>query len=366
MKNIFGTSLQITLFGESHGEEIGVVLDGLAPGITIDDENIRKKLSKRRPSGTISTKRVEPDNYRIVSGVFNGKTTGTPLCILIPNTNTKSVDYEKTAYIPRPSHADYTAFCKYHGFQDYRGGGHFSGRITAPIVAAGAILETALNEKNIHIGTHISFLGGMNDRKISSVDDIIYLKNSPYPTLDSITWENMQMKISQLAEEGDSIGGILETAIYGIPAGVGEPWFDGIEGVLSKALFAVPAVKGVEFGLGFGFANGFGSELNDPIYSADNAIFTSSNNNGGINGGITNGMPVTFRCAIKPTPSIFKKQDSVDLQTMKNTTLLINGRHDPAIIHRVAPVIDAVTSLTVYDILSTRFGTDYFLVKEAK
>lgn len=366
MKNTFGESLSITLFGESHGEEIGVVLDGLSPGIKIDHEYIKYKLSRRRPSGKISTKRVEPDNYRIVSGVFNGMTTGTPLCILIPNTNTKSGDYDDSVFIPRPSHADFSAFCKYKGFQDYRGGGHFSGRLTAPLVAAGAIVEKALLEKEIYIGSHISYLGGIKDRNILSIEDISSLNKSTIPTLNEEAWEKMESYISSVALEGDSVGGIIETSIHGVPAGVGEPWFDGIENVIAKSIYGIPAVKGIEFGLGFGFAEGKGSELNDCYFSENGKIFTETNNNGGINGGISNGMPITFRSAIKPTPSIFKEQKSVNLKTLENTTLSIKGRHDPAIVHRACPVINAVTALTIYDILSSRYGVDYFSLKEAK
>lgn len=366
MKNTYGTSLSVTLFGESHGEEIGVVLDGLAPGIRIDYENIERKLSRRRPSGAISTKRVESDQYRIVSGAFEGRTTGTPLCILIPNTNTKSGDYGDFSFIPRPSHADYTAFCKYKGYQDYRGGGHFSGRLTAPLVAAGAIVETALKEKNIHIGTHISYLGGLSDKRIDTESEVLSLIESSIPTLNSEIWEKMKSYITEVASQGDSIGGITETAIYGVPAGIGEPWFDGIESVISRAIYGIPAIKGIEFGLGFGFAEGTGSILNDSLLCNSGTISTATNNNGGINGGITNGMPITFRCAVKPTPSIFKTQKSVNLKTMENTELSINGRHDPAIIHRACPVIDAVTALTVYDILSNHYGNEYFIPKEAK
>lgn len=365
MKNTFGTSLCVTLFGESHGEEIGAVLDGLAPGITVDEEYIKLKLSKRRPSGNISTKRREADEFRIVSGVFNGKTTGTPLCILIPNTNIKSSDYEDISYIPRPGHADYTAFCKYKGFQDIRGGGHFSGRLTAPLVAAGAIVEKALESKGIYIGTHISRLGGVSDRTFDNIEaDLKYLKEASFPTLCEDKELQIKEFIEKIATEGDSVGGILETAVCGVPAGVGEPWFDGVESVLAKALYGIPAVKGVEFGLGFGFADGNGSELNDPFVVKDGKVITLTNNNGGINGGITNGMPITFRLAVKPTPSIYKAQRSVDLKTMENTTLEIKGRHDPAIIHRVAPVVDAVTALAVYDMISTSMGSSYFFAKD--
>lgn len=362
MKNTFGTSLCVTLFGESHGEEIGVVLDGLAPGLTVDEEYIKLKLSKRRPSGKISTQRREPDNFRIVSGVFKGKTTGAPLCILIPNTNTKSADYEDTSYIPRPGHGDYVAFCKYKGFQDYRGGGHFSGRLTAPLVAAGAIVEKALEEKGIYIGTHISRVGDIADRDFDNIDaDLKYLKEASFPTLSEEKGEAIKEFAESVAKEGDSVGGILEAVVSGVPAGVGEPWFDGVEGVLAKALYGIPAIKGVEFGLGFGFADRKGSEANDPFAVCDGKVVTLTNNNGGINGGITNGMPIIFRLAVKPTPSIYKTQKSVDLRTAENTSLEIKGRHDPMIVHRVAPVVDAVTALTVYDMLATAMGSNYFI-----
>lgn len=364
MKNTFGTSLSVTLFGESHGEEIGVVLDGLSPGIQIDENYIKEKLARRRPSGVISTKRIEPDNYRIVSGVFKGKTTGTPLCILIPNTNTKSEDYDDSVFIPRPSHSDYAAFCKYKGYQDFRGGGHFSGRLTAPLVAAGAIVEKALEEKNIYIGTHIYRLGEFEDDKILSETDITSLNASQIPTLSENTWYSMKEYITQIANDGDSVGGVLETAVFGLPAGLGEPWFDGIESVIAKAIYGIPAIKGIEFGCGFDFSKSKGSVLNDEFYIKDNKISTYTNNNGGINGGITNGMPITFNCAVKPTPSIYKKQKSVDLKNHCNTELEIKGRHDPAIIHRAVPVVNAVTSLCIYDIISGSYGIDYFSGKE--
>ena len=358
MKNTFGQSVTVTLFGESHGEYIGAVLDGLAPGLVIDEAFIRHQLSLRRPQGKISTARVEADEFRIVSGVFEGKTTGTPLCILIPNTNTRSGDY--TPNIPRPGHADYTAECKYHGHQDPRGGGHFSGRLTAPLVAAGAIAISALRQNGILIGTHISRISDICDRPFDSYEfDIETLADIPFPVLDSEKADLMRACIEDAAMEGDSVGGVLETAIIGLPAGIGEPWFDSVESVLSHALFSIPAIKGVEFGAGFGFAQMRGSQANDAMRVHNGRVITTTNNNGGINGGITNGMPIIFRCAVKPTPSIFQEQESVDMRTNQNAILKLAGRHDPAIIHRARVVVDSVAALVLCDLLALRFGTDF-------
>ena len=365
MKNTFGNSITLTLFGESHGEYIGAVLDGLAPGIKIDNEYISAKLSLRRPKGKISTARVEGDEYKIVSGVFNEHTTGTPLCILIPNTNRRSSDYGETLDIPRPGHADFTAREKYHGFEDFRGGGHFSGRITAAVVAAGAILASALESKGIKIGSHITELHGAFDRPFEDFEkDIDYVNSRQFPTLTENAESSMVKEIEKTASLGDSVGGILESAIIGLPSGLGEPWFDSMESMLSHALFSIPAVKGVEFGLGFAFADTYGSEANDTFAVKDGKVVTNSNNNGGINGGITNGMPVLFRTAIKPTPSIFKEQASVSLSKMENTTLKLEGRHDPAILHRARAVVDAMAAVTVADMLTLRYGTDYLATKE--
>ena len=358
MKNTFGQSVAVTLFGESHGEYIGAVLDGLAPGLAVDEAFIRHQLSLRRPQGKISTSRVEADEFRIVSGVFEGKTTGTPLCILIPNTNTRSSDYNRN--IPRPGHADYAAECKYHGYQDYRGGGHFSGRITAALVAAGAIAISVLRQNGILIGTHISRISDICDRNFDSYEsDIETLADLTFPVLDSAKADLMRACIEDAASEGDSVGGILETAITGLPAGIGEPWFDTVEGMLSHALFAIPAIKGVEFGTGFGMADLRGSQANDGLRMQNGRVVTTTNHNGGINGGITNGMPVIFRCAVKPTPSIFGEQKSVDLTSGQDTTLTLAGRHDPAIIHRARVVVDSVAALVLCDLLALRFGTDF-------
>ena len=358
MKNTFGQSVSVTLFGESHGAEIGAVIDGLAPGIPIDEEFIRHQLTLRRPAGKISTARVEEDPFRIVSGVFEGHTTGTPICVLIPNGNTKSGDY--TRGLPRPGHADYAAFCKYHGFEDYRGGGHFSGRITAGLVAAGAIAISALQKKGIAVGTHIASVGAIKDRSFCNLnEDIQTLSKLHFPVLDADASERMRAHIEEAAKDGDSVGGVLETVVTGMPAGVGEPWFDTVEGVLSHALFSIPAIKGVAFGDGFAMTEMRGSEANDAFVTDGTSVSTKTNHNGGINGGITNGMPLRFTCAVKPTPSIFKAQDSVDLQTMQNETLELKGRHDPAIIHRARVVVDSMTALVLCDLLAQRFGTDY-------
>ena len=360
MKNTFGNSVSVTIFGESHGSEIGVVLDGLAPGIQVKEDEIAEKLRLRRPSGSISTKRVEPDHFRIVSGVFNGATTGTPVCILIPNENTKSKDYSGTRSLARPGHADYTAYCKYHGFEDYRGGGHFSGRITAALVAAGAIALSALEGKGILIGTHIARCAGIPDRGFMDLqEDIRNLSGTGFAVLDNEAAVKIREAMEQAAKEGDSVGGILETAVTGLPAGVGEPWFDSLESVLSHALFSIPAVKGVEFGDGFALSDLRGSEANDSFAVQDGRITTRTNHNGGINGGISNGMPLLFRCAVKPTPSIYKEQDTADFFTQTEKKIVISGRHDPAIVHRARIVADCVTALVLCDVLAQRYGTDY-------
>lgn len=364
MKNTLGTSVKLTVFGESHGNAIGAVLDGIAPGIPVDNQFIDSQLSLRRPVGKISTPRVEKDNYTIVSGVFEGKTTGTPICIVIPNENTVSKDYSEIRSKARPGHADFTAFSKYHGFEDYRGGGHFSGRITAGIVAAGAIAISALRNKGIYIGTHISRLGGINDAVFGDYEaDIKALNDKLFAVIDDGVAEKMQSEIIKAASEGESVGGVLETAVTGLPSGVGEPWFDTVEGMLSHALFSVPAIKGVEFGAGFSIADMKGSQSNDEFRVIDGKIVTVTNNNGGINGGVTNGMPILFRCAVKPTPTISKEQNTVDFINNENTVLSSRGRHDPCIVHRARVVVDSITAITLCDILSGRFGTDWLASK---
>ena len=360
MKNSFGNSVTVTLFGESHGSVIGAVLDGIAPGIRIDHDYVAARMNERRPFGKCSTARCEEDKPEFLSGIYNGYTTGTPICVVIRNADAKSSDYSAILDTPRPSHADYTARCKYHGYEDARGGGHFSGRVTAALVAAGAIVRSALEDKGIYIGTHILRLGGISDRAFGDyASDLATLGSASFPTLDGESGEKMKEVIARLGEDGNSIGGVLETAITGIPAGVGEPWFDTVEGLIAHALYSIPGVKGVEFGLGFGFADALGSEVNDAFTVEDGEVRTVTNNNGGVNGGITNGMPIVFRTAIKPTPSIRTEQDTVSLSKMEKTKISVTGRHDPCIVPRARAVIDAVTASAVADMLTVRFGSDY-------
>lgn len=335
MKNTIGNSLTVTLFGESHGKAIGAVLDGMPSGIEVDEEYIASQLTRRRPKDALSTPRQEKDEFSILSGVFEGRTTGTPICITIPNADTHSSDYGEMQYKMRPSHADYTANCRYNGFQDYRGGGHFSGRITAALVAAGALIIPALNKKGIYVSTNILSVAG--------------------ETVE----EKRNEKILAVKSEGDSVGGVLETSITGVPAGVGEPWFDTVEGMLSHAIFSIPAVKGIEFGLGFNFADKKGSEANDQMYVDGDSVKCYTNNNGGVMGGITNGMPIVFRTVIKPTPTISKEQKTVDISTMQNTTISARGRHDPCIVHRASVVVESVAALVIADMLSAKYGTDW-------
>ncbi|HBB19064.1 MAG TPA: chorismate synthase [Ruminococcus sp.] len=364
MKNTFGTSVAVTIFGESHGAAVGAVVDGLAPGIKIDEDFIRTRLELRKPYGSISTPRREKDDFQIVSGVFEGKTTGTPVCILIPNTSQNSKDYEADRPLARPGHADYTAYVKYHGHEDYRGGGHFSGRVTAALVAAGAICLSALSAKGIEIGTHISRLGGISDSEFSTdeaelVSEIKALNGKRFAVLDEQKAETMQEVIKEAAADGDSIGGVLETAVTGLPAGVGEPWFDTLEGVLSHALFSIPGIKGVQFGGGFDLVDARGSEYNDAFRMESGRVVSKTNNNGGINGGISNGMPILFRCAVKPTPSIHIAQETVDFVKKEDAKIETGGRHDPAIIHRARAVVDSVAALALIDQLALRYGTDW-------
>lgn len=360
MKNTFGNTVAVTLFGESHGEYIGAVIDGLAPGLKINHEYIAHMLTLRRPDGKISTPRKEKDEYKIVSGVVDNTTTGTPITIIIPNENVKSGDYSQMRTVARPSHADYTAECKYHGYQDSRGGGHFSGRITAALVAAGAICKYALEQKGIYIGTHVKRCAGISDREFEKLkEDINELNGKTFAVLDEISGEKMREAILAAASEGDSVGGVLETAIIGMPVGVGEPWFDTVESALSHMMFSIPAVKGVEFGAGFVIADMRGSEANDPIKMENGKAVTTTNNNGGINGGITNGMPIIFRTAIKPTPTIFKSQNTIDFKSMTDEVLEPKGRHDPTIVHRARVVQDAASAIVLCDALAMRFGTDW-------
>ncbi|NLC95954.1 MAG: chorismate synthase [Erysipelotrichaceae bacterium] len=362
MSNTIGNNLTLTIFGESHGKMIGATLDGLPSGIKIDEDFIELQMSKRRAKGNISTQRHEEDIPNIISGVFNGYTTGTPLTLLIQNKDTRSVDYEKTKNIPRPGHADYTAKIKYYNFQDYRGGGHFSGRLTAAIVAAGAICMLALREKKIYISTHIKQLYNLYDDDFdfeNILDQFEELNNKDFAVLNNKISKKMVEIIDDARLDLDSLGGVLETVVINLPKGLGDPLFNSVEGNIAKALFGIGAIKGVEFGQGFNFANMKGSNSNDPIRVKDKKVISTTNNNGGINGGITNGMPLIVKTVVKPTSSIARKQESIDMETNMNTTLEITGRHDPAIIHRARVVVDCMISIVLLDLIVTRYGQDW-------
>ena len=352
MKNQIGNNISMTLFGESHGLCIGITLDGLPAGFKIDEERIRQDMNQRKAKGKISTQRHEEDKVEIVSGYFEGYTTGSALTILIQNQNTRSADYKKTQYRLRPGHADYTAYEKYKGFQDYRGGGHFSGRLTACIVAAGSICRQILESKNVYIGTHLKQVHHIQDDSFDEknlYNQIQAVNHMDFAILNPEKKEEMIQCIERAASNKDSVGGILETAIINYPSGIGEPFFDSIESILSHLLFSIPAVKGVSFGEGFGFASLYGSQANDAFVYTDR-IQTKTNHNAGINGGISNGMPIIIHTCVKPTPSIFKEQESVDYQTKENVKLVIQGRHDPCILHRARVVVDSMVAFGLLDL----------------
>jgi chorismate synthase len=327
MKNTFGSDLSLTIFGESHGRAVGAVLDGMAAGVPVDESFLAACMDKRRARGDgLSTPRVEADAVQLLSGVVNGHTTGTAIALMIENQNTRSGDYAKTADLLRPGHADYTAYAKYHGYQDARGGGHFSGRVTAALVAGGALVLGALNRAGIEIVTHIGRCAGIGDIPFALDDpaalaaqaEALLNKSEGFALLDGSVEEPMKAAIRAAGAEGDSVGGVLETAILGLPAGVGEPYFDSVESKLAHLAFSIPAVKGIEFGSGFGFADQKGSEANDAFRMQGERIVTATNHNAGLNGGISNGMPVVFRTVVKPTPSIYKTQDTVDYIAKKD------------------------------------------------
>jgi len=354
---MWGNNIKLSLFGESHGKGIGVVLDGLPSGFELDFDLINKQMQRRAPGkNDTSTPRKEKDAFEIISGLFHGKTTGTPLCCLIRNMDTRSEDYEKVHHIIRPGHADYTGTIKYKGFNDFRGGGHFSGRLTAPLVFAGSIAMQILIKREIYIGSHIMNIAGISDRPYdhTSLNKEVFqsLSRKEISTLDDHIGLKMKEAIIHAKSLKDSVGGIIETAILNTPAGLGDPFFDSVESKLSSMMFSIPAVKGIEFGSGFNLAQMKGSESNDAFMLSHGKVSTLTNHNGGILGGITNGMPIVFKTVIKPTPSIGKVQKSIDLTTMNETEIEISGRHDPCIVLRALPVMEAAASLVILDILS--------------
>lgn len=355
MSSEFGKLLKVSVFGQSHGKAIGVNIDGLPAGEPVDLDALYAFMSRRKPGkSALSTLRKEADLPVFLSGLENGVTCGFPLCAIIENGDQHSSDYKNLADHPRPSHADYTARVKWGGHADLRGGGHFSGRLTAPLCIAGGIAKQILARRGIHVGAHLSSVGTEEDASFplyptKELFDSVAAK--AFPVLDDQAGERMQAVILKAREDLDSVGGIIECAAIGLPAGLGDPMFDGIENRLAAALFGIPAVKGVEFGLGFGSARLHGSENNDPFSVVDGKIVTETNRCGGILGGITTGMPVTLRVAMKPTPSISRPQRTVSLATKEDAELTIHGRHDPCIAHRAVPVVEAVTALVLLDLL---------------
>ena len=361
MSGMWGNNIKVSIFGESHGTGIGITIDGLPSGVELDLQKIDEEMKRRAPGNSaLSTARKESDVPEILSGFFDGKTTGTPLCGMIRNGDTRSKDYGKLKYLMRPGHADYTGAIRYDGFNDYRGGGSFSGRITAPIVFSGAICKQILEKKGIYIGAHVKSIKDIKDDSFDytniSKDQLLSFKKNELPLIDKSKEDAMRNTVLEAKKMGNSVGGTIECAVVGIEAGYGSPFFDSVESVLSHLLFSVPAVKGVEFGLGFGITELYGSESNDDFYYEGDKIRTKSNNNGGILGGITSGMPVVFKVAIKPTPSISKQQETINLDTKEDEKLVIEGRHDPCIIQRAIPVIEAVTAIGILDLVKEREG----------
>lgn len=359
MSGIWGKNIVISIFGESHGQAIGGVIGGLPSGIDLDIENIKFQMKRRAPGvDDLTTSRQEDDAFEILSGYFNGYTTGTPLSFIIRNKDKKFSDYESIKNIARPGHADYTGRIKYKGFNDYRGGGHFSGRLTAPLVFMGAICHQILESKGIIITSHIKSVGKIEDKyfDFEKIDMKIIeeLKTLQLPVICKEKAESMKKEILMARENEDSVGGIIECAIIGVPAGLGDPFFDSVESQLSHILFSIPAVKGIEFGAGFGITKMKGSQANDEIFIENGKVNAKHNYNGGIVGGITNGMPVIFRVAIKPTPSIGKIQNTIDMEKMEETKINIRGRHDPCIVPRAVPVIEAAAAITILDMMLER------------
>ncbi len=342
-----------TIFGESHGPAIGVTLEGVPAGLKLDLDFMQKELSRRATGrNALSTARKEADQVQVLSGLFEGKTTGTPLTLLIANGDQHSSDYEAIRYTPRPSHGDYAGFIQSHGHLDYRGGGHFSGRLTAPLVAAGAVAKQILAGQGIWVGAHISSIYGISDAILEDAEDLRAVAEKDFPVLDDEKGGEMKAAILEAKREGDSVGGSIECAVTGLPAGLGAPDFGhNAEGIFAQYLFAVPAVKGVDFGAGVALSMMRGSEANDPFVVRDGKVVTKTNHAGGINGGITNGMPVVFEVTMRPTPSIALPQESVDLRTGEEVEIEIKGRHDPCIVHRAVPVIEAAAALAACQLM---------------
>ncbi len=352
--NTWGENIKISIFGESHGMGIGVIVDGIPSGTTINEEFIQSEMHRRAPGQSLlSTPRKEGDKVEILSGIVDGKTSGTPICGIIRNTNTISRDYQPEMI--RPGHADFTGFCRYGATHDYRGGGHFSGRLTAPLVFAGALAKTVLQARGITVGAHIKQISDICDDTFDMVhlteEVLLAAGKKPFPVLNDAQGEKMQDKILRARENLNSVGGIVECGILGIPAGIGSPFFGSVESRLSSMMFSIPAVKGIEFGAGFAFTEMTGKDANDEFVTDGEAVKTRTNHNAGINGGISNGMPIIFRCVIKPTPSISQPQQTVNISKMENVTHIVKGRHDPCVVHRANVVVECAAALTILDLL---------------
>ena len=347
MSSSFNGNIKFTIFGQSHSPAIGVTVEGLPAGFEPDMSELARFMQRRAPGrNEFSTPRSEADVPEFISGLFDGRLCGTPLTAIIKNTNTRSGDYSDLKYKPRPGHADFTAGERYNNAQDYTGGGHFSGRLTAPLCIVGGLCLQLLRAEGISVVTRIAELGGVADK-----GEICSTADKPFPVVNDECGEKMKAAILSAKAEGDSVGGIIECAVSGCPAGIGDPMFGGMENRISSLVFGIPAVKGIEFGAGFDAAKMLGSENNDPFAVENGNIITKTNNCGGILGGITTGMPIVFRAAVKPTPSIAREQDTVDLRTMENTKLTVHGRHDPCIVPRAVPCIEAAAAIAVYDAL---------------
>lgn len=352
MSSTYGENLKLSIFGQSHAPAIGMTLDGIPAGLTVDLEKLQQFLNRRAPGqNDYSTPRREEDRPEFLSGLLNGFTCGAPLAAIIRNTNTRSGDYANLMDCPRPGHADYTAQVKYGGFQDAAGGGHFSGRLTAPLCIAGGLCKQWLEAKGIRIGAHIAAIAGIPDTPFDPIKPQLSSVGADFPVLNPEAGARMRQAISDAKRDLDSVGGIIECAVTGLPAGLGEPMFGGVEGRIAQIVYGIPAVKGVEFGIGFEAANLRGSENNDDFRMEEGKVVTSTNHCGGILGGITSGMPLLFRAAFKPTPSISRPQQSVSLAEGENRELVVKGRHDPCIVPRAVPVVEAAAAIAIFDML---------------
>ncbi|SHJ88408.1 chorismate synthase [Clostridium cavendishii DSM 21758] len=356
MSGVWGNNMKISIFGESHGNGIGIVINGLEPGFEIDFDYIDKEMERRAPGrNNLSTARKEADKVEILSGIFEGKVTGAPICAVIKNIDTRSKDYSLLKDVMRPGHADYPGLIRYDGFNDYRGGGHFSGRITAPLVFAGALAKQILEKKGIFIGAHLKSVGKVEEAYFDSInlnkETLLSLRGKELPILEDKNLEKVKHEILSAKMEGDSVGGVVECGIIGLKAGIGDPFFDSVESTIAHLAFSVPGIKGIEFGAGFDYTKMRGSEGNDEYYMDGKCIKTYSNNNGGITGGITNGMPIIFRAAVKPTASIIKEQRTINAKTLEDTKLVVQGRHDPCIAQRALVVIETIAALAILDLI---------------